>query len=59
MHTKRTGHAEFVDKTSEATAPISLEAPKVSDDVAMGEAGDSSSSGQQEGTDCCMCLLMI
>ncbi|XP_027119028.1 vicilin-like seed storage protein At2g18540 [Coffea eugenioides] len=48
LHTKRTGHAEFVDKTSEATAPISLEAPKVSDDVAMGEAGDSSSSGQQE-----------
>ncbi|KAM7273545.1 hypothetical protein ACFE04_028209 [Oxalis oulophora] len=28
MHTKRTGHAEFVDKTIEAAKPISLKAPK-------------------------------
>lgn len=28
MHTKRTGHTDFVDKTSEVTKPISLEVPK-------------------------------
>lgn len=28
MHTKRTGHSEFADKTSEAVKPISLEVPK-------------------------------
>ena len=28
LHTKRTGHTEFVDKTLEAEKPISLEVPK-------------------------------
>ncbi|KAK6122804.1 hypothetical protein DH2020_043447 [Rehmannia glutinosa] len=48
LHTKRTGHTEFVDKTSEAAKPISLEAPKPKDDVEMDEAGDGSSSQQEE-----------
>lgn len=59
MHTKRTGHSEFVDKTLEATAPISLEASKVKDDVIMEEVGDGSSSSQQEGTNGCMCFFII
>ncbi|KAL3506416.1 hypothetical protein ACH5RR_031798 [Cinchona calisaya] len=50
LHTKRTGHSEFVDKTLESTAPISLEAPKVKEDVIMEEAGDGNSSSQQEET---------
>lgn len=48
LHTKRTGHTDFVDKTSEALKPISLEAPKAKDDVEMEEAGDGSSSQQEE-----------
>ncbi|KAI3459675.1 hypothetical protein Pfo_016338 [Paulownia fortunei] len=48
LHTKRTGHTEFVDKTSEAAKPISLEAPKPKDDVEMEEAGDGSSTQQEE-----------
>ncbi|XP_051118343.1 eukaryotic translation initiation factor 3 subunit A [Andrographis paniculata] len=48
LHTKRTGHADFADKTSEAAKPISLEAPKAKDDVEMVEAGDGSSSQQEE-----------
>ncbi|XP_019172887.1 PREDICTED: UBX domain-containing protein 1 [Ipomoea nil] len=52
LHTKRTGHSEFQDKTAETLKPISLEAPKpkIDDDGddQMGEAGDGSSSGQQE-----------
>ncbi|EYU32685.1 hypothetical protein ABFS82_14G036100 [Erythranthe guttata] len=48
LHTKRTGHTEFVDKTSEVTKPISLEAPKLKDDVDMEEAGDGSTSQQEE-----------
>ncbi|XP_031110490.1 UBX domain-containing protein 1 [Ipomoea triloba] len=52
LHTKRTGHSEFQDKTAESLKPISLEAPKpkIDDDGddQMGEAGDGSSSGQQE-----------
>lgn len=41
MHTKRTGHTDFVDKTAEAAKPISLEAPKNSD-VDMVDAADAS-----------------
>ncbi|XP_042058284.1 UBX domain-containing protein 1-like [Salvia splendens] len=48
LHTKRTGHTEFVDKTSEAAKPISLEAPKPKDDVEMEEAGEGSSTQQEE-----------
>ncbi|XP_057783652.1 vicilin-like seed storage protein At2g18540 [Salvia miltiorrhiza] len=48
LHTKRTGHTEFVDKTSEAAKPISLEAPKPMDDVEMEEAGEGSSTQQEE-----------
>lgn len=53
LHTKRTGHSEFQDKTAEALKPISLEAPKpkIDDDDEMEEAGDGSSSGQQEGSE--------
>ena len=47
LHTKRTGHTEFVDKTSEATKPISLEVPKVAATEGEGEAGASMS--QEEG----------
>lgn len=46
MHTKRTGHTDFVDKTSEAAKPISLEAPKASAD--SGEAMDVDASGNSQ-----------
>lgn len=53
LHTKRTGHDEFVDKTLEAAKPIALEAPKKSD-VDMVDAGDASASGEQtEGDNSC------
>lgn len=39
LHTKRTGHTDFVDKTSEATKPISLEVPKVAATEGEGEVG--------------------
>lgn len=49
MHTKRTGHTEFVDKTSEAAKPISLEVPKATDESQ--EVVDASgSSSQPQGT---------
>lgn len=48
LHTKRTGHTKFADKTSETAKPISLEVPKPKDDVEMAEAGEGSST-QQEG----------
>lgn len=43
LHTKRTGHNDFVDKTSETVKPISLEAPKPDDDKTMEEADSSNS----------------
>ena len=56
MHTKRTGHNEFVDKTSEAVKPISLEVQKdPKGDVEMEEDAGASSSGQVEGTVVCVC----
>lgn len=48
LHTKRTGHNEFVDKTSEAAKPISLEAPRLKDDVEMEEDGEGSTNQQEE-----------
>lgn len=42
LHTKRTGHTEFTDKTLEAAKPISLEAPKVA--AESEDAGDESAS---------------
>lgn len=47
MHTKRTGHTEFVDKTADAAKPISLEVPKVTAS-ASSDAADGTS--QTEGT---------
>lgn len=47
LHTKRTGHTEFADKTSEAAKPISLEVTKAPMEV--DEPGDGSSSAQPEG----------
>lgn len=46
MHTKRTGHTEFTDKTSETVKPISLEAPKVD---AMAEDPIGATTDQNEG----------
>ena len=48
LHTKRTGHTEFVDKTLEAAKPISLEVPKVAIDTE--EAVAAGSTSQSEGT---------
>lgn len=50
LHTKRTGHTEFTDKTAEAVKPISLEAPKAKadDDEDMAEGGDDSGTGKHE-----------
>ena len=56
MHTKRTGHSEFADKTSEAVKPISLEVQKdPKGDVDMEEDAGGSNSGQVEGTVRCVC----
>lgn len=44
LHTKRTGHTEFTDKTLEAAKPISLEAPKVT--LETEDAVDASTSNQ-------------
>lgn len=57
LHTKRTGHTEFVDKTLEASKPITLEVPKASDAGAEG-AADASSS-QSEGTSHSIVLLYL
>lgn len=58
MHTKRTGHTEFTDKTLEAVKPISLEVPK--GDVVMEEADGASSSNQSEGiVECMMCFVFF
>lgn len=46
LHTKRTGHTDFVDKTSEAAKPISLEVPKAA--AESEEAADSSVSQSEE-----------
>lgn len=45
LHTKRTGHTEFVDKTLETVKPISLEAPKVAMEI------DDSASGSGEAAE--------
>jgi len=50
LHTKRTGHSEFTDKTAEAAEPISLEFPKATPMDANEPAADASTSTQPEGT---------
>jgi hypothetical protein len=53
LHTKRTGHTEFADKTAEVTKPISLEVPKAAAmDIDEPAAADASTSSQPEGTIC-------
>lgn len=47
LHTKRTGHTEFVDKTADTVKPISLEVPKVTASESEEAVGASS---QAEGT---------
>jgi hypothetical protein len=47
LHTKRTGHAEFTDKTMEAAKPIDLEAPLKPASEAMDV--DASGSGEPQG----------
>ncbi|KAF9666115.1 hypothetical protein SADUNF_Sadunf16G0195100 [Salix dunnii] len=50
LHTKRTGHTEFVDKTAEVTKPISLEVPKVAAmDIDEPAAADVSTTSQPAG----------
>ena len=46
LHTKRTGHTEFADKTADAAKPISLEVPK----VASSESEDVAAPSQTKGT---------
>jgi hypothetical protein len=47
LHTKRTGHTEFVDKTADAAKPISLEVPK---ETASGSEDAADATSQTEGT---------
>lgn len=54
MHTKRTGHSEFADKTAEAAEPISLEVPKVD---AMSDEAVNATTNQPEGTTLAYCLV--
>jgi len=49
LHTKRTGHSEFVDKTSETVKPISLEAPKVDAAASSENPSGAASTDQNEG----------
>lgn len=48
LHTKRTGHIDFVDKTSEVTKPINLETPNTYNSTPMDV--DASASASSEGT---------
>lgn len=48
LHTKRTGHTNFVDKTLEAAKPISLEVPKAT--AESDQAGNASTSQPEGGT---------
>lgn len=51
LHTKRTGHTEFVDKTMETVKPISLEAaPKDAMEIDNPDDGSSGSGYAAEGT---------
>ena len=50
LHTKRTGHTEFVDKTMETVKPISLEAPKQPAMESDNADGSSGSGDAAEGT---------
>ena len=47
LHTKRTGHTEFVDKTLEVAKPISLEVPKMTTTEAEGSANASTSHSEE------------
>ena len=60
LHTKRTGHTEFVDKTSEAAKPINLESPNTAN-AADGASMDvdASGSGQSEGTFPFKCVTLF
>ena len=49
LHTKRTGHAEFTDKTLEAAKPIDLEAPLKPASESMAMDVDASGSGEPQG----------
>jgi hypothetical protein len=51
LHTKRTGHSEFADKTMEAAKPIDLEAPPKPASEAMDV--DVPATGEQQGEDFC------
>ncbi|ONK77222.1 uncharacterized protein A4U43_C02F4340 [Asparagus officinalis] len=48
LHTKRTGHGDFTDKTMETAKPIELEAPKAADAVEESPGGAESSDLSQE-----------
>lgn len=56
LHTKRTGHAEFIDKTADAAKPISLEVPKVTTSASE-DAADGTS--QTEGIFCFFILYIL
>lgn len=60
LHTKRTGHIEFTDKTAEGVKPISLEVPKAkADDEDMAEVGDDSGTGQHEGSNSLLSQILV
>jgi len=50
LHTKRTAHTEFADKTAEVAKPIDLEAPlKPASEDAMDVDASASASGEPRG----------
>ena len=51
LHTKRTGHKDFADKTAEAAKPIDLEAPlkPASSSEAMDVDAPASASDEPQG----------
>lgn len=61
LHTKRTGHTEFTDKTAEGVKPISLEVPKAKagEDEDMAEGNDDSGTGQHEGSNLLLLQILV
>lgn len=62
LHTKRTGHADFDDKTSEAAKPIKLEAPKTameSEEIAVAAAESNQPEGDFSIFSCSELIALI
>lgn len=57
MHTKRTGHVDFLDKTLEASKPIVLETPKPSSSESL--EGAKSGDGESDLSELSLSLSLL